>query len=125
MDHKELTHSQLRELHRKRKEAKEQRYLEESKKRLDNIASKKMQTSFIGALDIFEKTFGFLWGMGEDRELTPDEEAMRDLWMKARTEILDNGHTQLRALSNEIANHVVSWKRYTMELPVLQRSDVR
>ena len=118
----ELSHAQLRQLAQKRREAKEQRYLEECRKRLDRIAATKMQTAFIGALDIFEKTFGFLWGHGEIRELTPQETAMKELWMKARTEVLDNGHAQSRGLSAEISNHIVSWKRYHMELPVIERN---
>jgi hypothetical protein len=121
-----LKDAQLRQLRKKAKEAHRQRWLDDCRKRLDTIASRKIKTSFIGALDLFEKTFGFMWGvdmeMGgkppREEDLTEEQAIMYELWQKVRTEILDNGNTQLRGLSNEISNHIVEWKRYHMDLPV-------
>lgn len=114
----DLTFSQLKQLHKKQKEAREEKYLNESKKRLEKISTTKVTTVFIGALDVFEKTFGFLWG-SEDGPQTDEQDQWYELWQKARTQILDNGNAQLRALLNEIENHTISWKKYHMDLPVV------
>lgn len=91
----------------------EQRYLEQSKNRLEKIVSTKMKTSFIGALAVFEKNFGYLWGHGiAEEDLTEEQLEMLELWEDIRTEVLNNGNTQLRAAKNEISNHVIKWKRY-------------
>ena len=57
-----LDHHAMKELRRKSKEAKREKFLEESRKRLDKIMTTKIRTAFIGAIDAFEQSFGFLWG---------------------------------------------------------------
>ena len=113
-----LNNTELRKLKSKVDEARRKKYNDDCGKRLDKIASTKIMTAVIGALDTFEKTFGWLWGHDSDESLTQTQKDMLELWQKARTDILDNGHTQLRGLQAEIANHVVHWNKYTMTLPV-------
>jgi len=114
-----LSHGQMRALTSRMKQAKEDRYLEQSRKRLDKIVTTKLRTSFIGALAAFEEEFGFLWGHNLDEdELTPEQLNMRELWNNVRTNVLNNGNTQLRAVRTEIANHVIKWNRHHMNLTV-------
>jgi transcription termination factor Rho len=113
MDNEEvLSHSQLKKLKERAKKVREERYQEQSRKRLDNIISKKIKTTFIGAIAAFEEEFGFLWGANKS-ERTEEEQEMYDLWQQARTRILNHGNAQLRGAQNEIANHQISWNRYT------------
>jgi len=114
-----LSHGQMKAMSSRMKQARDERFLEQSRKRLDKIVSTKIRTAFIGALAAFEEEFGTLWG-GQDPEdeLTSDQQDMRELWNRARTNVLNNGNTQLRAVRNEIANHVIKWNRYHLNLPV-------
>lgn len=93
------------------KEARRQKYLDACRKRLANIAEIKIKTSFIGALDAFEKEFGDLWGFGEPQ--TDKEQEYYDKWQIARTNVLNNGNNQLRALLNDISNNIIEWNRYS------------
>ena len=111
----ELNYSQMSALRKKVREVNEKQWLEQCKARLISIIAKRIQTSFIGPLDIFENTFGFLWE-GENR--TPEQEQLYQLWKQARTEILNIGNNQIRAATNEIDNHIVNWNRYHLELKV-------
>tara|TARA_R110000824_G_scaffold388762_1_gene584460 strand:+ start:6035 stop:6430 length:396 start_codon:yes stop_codon:yes gene_type:complete len=114
-----LSHYQIVAAQRKQKEIKENKYKEKSKKRLANIISTKIKTSFIGAISCCEEHFGFLWGHGKpEEELDENEIAMREIWENVRAQILDNGNTQLRASLNEVGNYSISWDRYHMELKI-------
>lgn len=90
-----------------------EKYKNNSKERLFNIASKKIQTTMIGALETIEKMFGFLW---EDD--TKESQMMRESFEKARSEILDRGNNQIRNLQTEMEQYEVEWKRYHITLPV-------
>lgn len=115
----ELSRGQMQVLSRKMKEIKEQRLLDESHKRLDKIVCTKVRTAFIGALAAFEDQFGFLWGHGlEEQSLSQKQRDMRELWERARIDVLNNGNTQLRALRNEISNHIVKWNRHHIQFVV-------
>ena len=108
-----LNHYSLALNNQASKIAKDTKYKEKSKKRLSNILSTKMKTSFIGAISSCEKNFGFLWGHGKDEaELTEQELQMREIWENVRAEILDNGNSQLRASINEVNNYTVHWNRF-------------
>ena len=50
-----------KEQQKRNKEQKQKQYEEDSKGRLLKIGSKQIRTTMIGALDIIEKNFGFLW----------------------------------------------------------------
>lgn len=69
------------------------------------ILTKRFQTTMIGALFEFEKTFGYLWGnhKTEDEELTEKEENFLDLWEETRNRVLNNGNNQLRKSLAEIS----------------------
>lgn len=66
------------------------------------IAEKKMQTAFIGALSCFEKEFGWLWGCGlPEEECSPEQREWRRVWERCRNNVLNVGNNQLRALRAE------------------------
>lgn len=90
---------------------------------MDNadILKKRFQTTMIGSLYEFEKSFGYLWGYDkhEDEELTEKEEKFLDIWEETRNRILNNGNNQLRKAVSEIKNntghHKYNYKFYTKE----------
>ena len=103
------------------KKKRDERYKEVSKDRLFQIAKKKVQTTMIGALDTIEKSFGFFWQT--DAELTQEQVQLKSIFENARSEILDRGNTQIRNLEAEISHYDVSWKRYTMNLPIREEKE--
>lgn len=85
----------------------------DSKKRLQRILERKLKTSFIGALSKFEAVFGRLWGHGKDRaDLTESEIRFRSLWELARTEVLNNGNNQIRAVQQELDLYTINFDGY-------------
>jgi hypothetical protein len=83
-----------------------------SKDRLEKVLKKKLTTTFIGALDSFEKQFGYLWQHGEPYgSLTENQQKFRDVWNEVRNEVLNKGNAQLRATLLEIAEYEVLWKK--------------
>lgn len=76
------------------------------------ILKKRFQTTMIGALYEFEKSFGYLWGYDkdEDEELTDKEEKFLDIWEDTRNRILNNGNNQLRKSISEIKNNTGHYK---------------
>jgi len=70
----------------------------------NEILTKRFQTTMIGALSEFEKSFGYLWGndKSDDIELTEKEEKFLDIWEETRNRILNNGNNQLRKAVSEI-----------------------
>lgn len=70
----------------------------------EQILRTRFQTTMIGALHEFEKTFGYLWGANkpEDVSLTNSEEKFLDMWEETRNRILNNGNNQLRKAVTEI-----------------------
>ena len=88
-------------------------YKDQSKKRLKNNITKKFNTTTIGALATFEEDFGFLWGHGiEYDRLSEDQKEWRKVWSRTRTDILDLGNSNLRAVQNELNYYTISWDRY-------------
>lgn len=87
---------------------------EYAREKLKQDVEKKINTTMIGALSSFEKTFGYLWGNeGQENEpLTEDEEYFFQLWQEARESVLDKGNSQKRAILDELDNYTVSWNRY-------------
>lgn len=70
-----------------------------------NILTKRFQTTMIGALFEFEKTFGYLWGYDKDENsLTDRELEFLDLWDATRNKILNNGNNQLRKAVCDLDN---------------------
>lgn len=74
------------------------------KNAIEAILTKRFQTTMIGALSEFEKSFGYLWGIhkDEDSPLTDKEEKFLDIWEETRNRILNNGNNQLRKSVSEI-----------------------
>jgi hypothetical protein len=103
------------------KDNKDQQYKDNSKRRLLVNLQKKFNTTIIGSLAVFEEFFGDLWGHGKAVEdLTWDEQEWRKIWSTARSRILDNGNSNLRAAQNEIAQYTLHWDRYVVQMPVKQ-----
>lgn len=73
-------------------------------KGINDILVKRFQTTMIGALSEFEKSFGYLWGYHkpEEEDLTEKEEQFLDKWEETRNRILNNGNNQLRKATSEI-----------------------
>jgi hypothetical protein len=97
-----------------------ERYLEQSRRRLQTIIEKKVRTTFIGDLSRFEEHVGRrLWGHGKsDADLTKDELAWKKVWERLRADILTNGNNQIRALNAELEQYVIEWTRYQNVLAV-------
>lgn len=102
---------------RKGQQEREQRFLEQSRDRLGRILEKKCTTAFIGALSCFEKFFGDLWGHGKRAaDLSEEEAAWLERWQQCRTEVLNKGNAQTRAVRAELDNHSVAWGRHKLEM---------
>jgi hypothetical protein len=67
------------------------------------ILTKRFQTTMIGSLFEFEKTFGYLWGQNKNEEdLTDSELDFLDRWDFVRNQILNNGNNQLRKCISDL-----------------------
>jgi hypothetical protein len=110
----------LKNMKEQQKTDKDYRYKDSSKKRLLTNIDKKFKTTIIGSLAVFEEYFGHLWGHGtEVEELSEREKEFRKLWLEARSKILDNGNSNLRAAQSEIAQYTMTWDRYVTELMIV------
>lgn len=69
-----------------------------------NILIKRFQTTMIGALHEFEKSFGYLWGHHKlnDNDLTENELKFLDLWDETRNRVLNNGNNQMRKAISDL-----------------------
>jgi hypothetical protein len=110
----------LRKQHAEYKKLRETKYKADSKDRLSKILKKKIQTTMIGALSTIEESFGFLWS-SPDGKLTKEQEVMKNLYNKVRSDILDKGNNQARNIDAELAQYEVEWLRYSMKMPVIQQ----
>lgn len=89
----------------------------ESDKRLRRIAEKKFKTTMIFPIAEFERAFGHIWADGKDtHDLTKEQMSHRALWQRIRSDILDNGNKQMRALLKELNSHTVEFNGYETEL---------
>lgn len=84
---------------------------------IKSILTKRFQTTMIGALFEFEKSFGYLWGQDKDEnDLTDKELDFLDRWDNVRNHILNNGNSQLRKaladLSKNQSNTRYKYKFY-------------
>jgi hypothetical protein len=98
-----------------RKKNQERANLHSQKRFIDNI-TKKFNTTMIGSIAEIEKTFGELWGHGEDESrLTRDQREWRKKFNLLRTAILNNGNNQLRAAINEVGEYTMAWQKYHVD----------
>ena len=113
MEYEEEEYIQFKHEANNRREDKNEKYKENSKRRLLNILKKKFDTTIIGSLAAFEENFGELWGHGLPlQDIDEDQRYWRDAWMETRSKDLDNGNSNLRASQNEVAQYTFSWNRY-------------
>ncbi len=111
-----LTNKKLKEAQKK---ANQERTSANSRRKLDNVIEKKFKTTMIGSLSRFEERFGELWGHGKaPSDLTEEERVWREIWDVTRTEVLNNGNNQLRAIKEESAHYDVEYNGYQLKLPV-------
>jgi transcription termination factor Rho len=103
------------------KNIREQRKKEVSKDALFKSCKKKIQTTMIGALDVLEKRFGFLWLHNDSEDLSQEQKQLKDIYDEARADILDKGNTQIRNLESEFSDYEVTKKRFTINLPVSEK----
>lgn len=105
---------------RQKKEAERKR--ETDKNRLLTIIINKMQTINIGDIAAVEKHLGFLWGHREYRELSPEEQILKEKWEACRKEMLDKGNKQIRNIKEEAELYTIEWNRYRLQLPVYKEN---
>ena len=74
----------------------------------------------IGALDSIEKSFGFLWQAAEG-DMSAEQQELKKIFESTRSEILDRGNTQMRNLQAEFINYDITWKKYSLNLPVVKK----
>lgn len=95
----------------------------DAKQHLIDLAKTRITTAFIAALDEIERTFGYLWAHDEDRDRTDKEEEFFLLYKELRQNILDKGNQQRRLLVSDISGHEIKEMRYTLKMPIRNRSD--
>lgn len=100
-------------------EIRQQKLRLRSSERLMEAIRKKLNTAFIGAVAKFESYLGHLWGHGKrEKDCTPEEMQFREVWDKCRTDVLNNGNNQIRAIRSEIKQYDVLWNAHKINLPV-------
>lgn len=104
------------------KQAKKEKYQEDSKRRLVNIINKHMTTTFIAALASFEEEFGYLWGHGKTSKTEKEKEYFA-IWQKVRNEVLNRGNHELRGIQNELEYYIVEWLRHQTEFIMVENKD--
>jgi len=100
------------------KEKANKKLMENSRERLKTLSTKKFKTSFVFAIAEFEKVFGLdLWGHGLPDDQTSDlQKANKERWSQVRTNILNKGNTQARAMCAELDLHDIKFVGYKMDL---------
>jgi hypothetical protein len=107
------------------KQARENKYKDDSKARLSTIMKKKIETTFVGALSSVEEHFGFLWEPEGGLEMSDDQYMMSQIFQKLRSDILDKGNAQRRNVDAELNQYEVDWKKYKMDLPMKPQPSIR
>jgi len=100
------------------KKQREAKYKADSKDRLSKILKKKIQTTMIGALSTIEENLSFLWASSNGK-LTQEQENMKNIYNKIRSDILDRGNNQARNIDAELAQYEIEWLRYSITMPVI------
>jgi hypothetical protein len=109
-----VQHWELKKRADENKRLAEENYKANSKTRLTHSIETKIRTTMIGALDKFEKKLGFLWDPQSNDEI-PSANELAELWQEVRTEILDNGNNQIRAIKEEVGLYDVKFNKYVTE----------
>ena len=78
-----------------------------SKRLLCNSMKKKIETTMIGALSSIENHLGFLW---DDQNISEIQRSkMKQKYNELRSEILDRGNRQARAIESEMNNYTIHY----------------
>ena len=86
------------------------------REKFKKTATKLIKTTMIGALAAIESHFGPLWKHDSTLPLTEEEEILKQLYERARSQILDNGNAQIKKIDDELDRDT-----HTMVLPVKER----
>lgn len=90
------------------------------------IATKRLETTMIGALSRFENVFGYLWAQHKNHNepLTDQELYFDNLWQDVRNNILNHGNQQIRSLQNDIDKHTGSFPvKYNYKFKIDPKQD--
>jgi hypothetical protein len=78
-----------------------------SKRLLCNSMKKKIETTMIGALSSIENHLGFLW---DDQNISESQRSkMKQKYNELRSEILDRGNRQSRAIESEMNSYTIHY----------------
>ena len=113
------SHETMKKIVQQRKEANDRRYEAHSQDTLKRHVTTKFKTTMIGALAKFEELFGDSWGHGKSEDaLTEPERLNREKWQTVRTEILNQGNSQLRAAMSEIEEYTIRRNKKIYDIPL-------
>ena len=106
-----MTYGEKRRLIKQQKEEEQySKYTEGSKKSLAQLAGKRFQTVFVGAIAQIEECFGELWGEAEnldESEMTPQQLEWYNKFLDVRDAIFDNGNDQRQKFKRDLDNYEV------------------
>lgn len=85
---------------------------------LKSLMQNRIKTTMVGAISSIEKYLGFLFAQNEERELTPEEQEIKDIFLDLRKDILDKGNTEIRKLDEDFKKFNITRKVYQIKLPV-------
>lgn len=98
------------------RQANEARQSAYQKNKLIEIITKKVQTTMIGALASFEKSFGHLWGLGKfNKELSISQKELKQRWEETRNEILNRGNANIRSIQEELSLYNLKKENYRID----------
>ncbi len=120
-----MEHRDMKKLSQAAKKANEEKFLNHSKQQLERHVEKKFKTTMIGALVAFEKHFGDLWGQDKyEEDLTEEEKLMYAKWEVARTEILNNGNNQKRAILDEVSQYTIKFNKFETKFIIQDKKEL-
>lgn len=102
----------------KNTEAAKELHGKESREKLENIITKRIKTTMIGAVAAVEESLKQFWDNGGEK-LTEEQERIFNLFQEMRSKILDNGNNQIRLIEKDLDNFNVELKIYHISFPVI------
>lgn len=89
----------------------------DDKQKLRRLNEKRIKTTFIGSISLFERQFSFLWGgvideLGEmsiPTDMTETEKKFYNMYLQFRADTLRLGNNQIRLSGNDINSFDVQW----------------